>query len=123
MIRALLILVVLSSLPLRAAETTLFDFEAPTDLAAWSNLRLAGAKEQEPEMKFERVAEHATAGKHSLKLTFAGGRWPTLSTAAVPEDWAEFHTLQADITVSRPCLVGLAVIQEKSTRGADWDGV
>src|SRR5262249_10189786 len=97
----------------------LFDFETREDVAAWSNLTLP--KEKEPAIAIERVAEHATSGKHSLKLTFAGGTWPTLTTTRVPDDWTAFHTFLADVTVSRPCLVGFTVMQEKSTRGGGWE--
>ncbi|HYT87852.1 MAG TPA: DNRLRE domain-containing protein [Gemmataceae bacterium] len=101
-------------------EKRLFDFEDPADVKVWSSLELPGARE--PAVKRERVAEHATSGKHSLKLTFAGGRWPTVTTSAVPDDWESYQTFRADVTVSRPCLVGFAILQEKSSRAGGWDG-
>lgn len=102
-------------------ETLLFDFEKPADLKVWSNLQLPDGKQQEPPVKIELSAENATRGKHSLKLTFAGGRWPTITTTDVPADWMPYWTFQADVTASRHCLVGFTVLQEKSQRGGGWD--
>jgi hypothetical protein len=102
------------------AAKLLYDFEDPADIAAWSNLALPDGKE--PPVKWERVAEHATSGQHSLKITFAGGEWPTLTTTQVTEDWLNYSTFQADVTASRRCVVGFTVMQEKSTRAKGWDG-
>ena len=104
-------------------EVVLFDFETPADLAAWSNLTLEDARQKEPAAKLELSPESATRGKQSLKITFAGGRWPTVTTTAVPGDWMPFWTFAADVTVSRPCVVGFTVLQEKSQRGTGWDPV
>ena len=41
-----------------------FDFEEPADLQAWSNLALPDAKDKEPPIKLERVAETT----HSARL-------------------------------------------------------
>ncbi len=107
--------------PKALAEKVLFDFEAAGDLAAWSNLKLPKAKE--PPVKLERVAAHATSGKYSLKLTFAGGDWPTVTTTQVHGDWLPYQTLRADVSVSRPCVVGFTALLEKSVRGGDWDAL
>jgi hypothetical protein len=103
------------------AETVLFDFEEPSDLKAWTNLELPDAKDKEPPAQLALATDHATSGKHSLKVTFAGGHWPTITTTRVLDDWLPFQTFQADVTVSRPCLVGFTVLQEKSQRGGGWD--
>ena len=34
----------------------------------------------------------ASAKVHGLKLTFAGGGWPTVTTARVPTDWTDWHS-------------------------------
>jgi len=102
-------------------ETLLFDFEEQADLKAWSNLELPDARPKEPAAKIERSTEHATRGKHSLKITFAGGRWPTITTTQVPGDWMPYWTFRADVTASRTCAVGFTVLQEKSERGGGWD--
>jgi hypothetical protein len=101
------------------AEVLLFDFEDPADLAAWSNLGLRDGKE--PPAKMELASHNATRGKHSLKITFAGGRWPTVTTTQVPADWMPYWTFRADVTASRHCLIGFTVLQEKSQRGGGWD--
>ena len=105
------------------ADKLVCDFENPDDLKGWSNLTLEGAKEKEPAAKIERSTEHATSGKHSLKLTFAGGVWPTATTEVASQDWLAFKAFKADVTVSRPCVVGFTLLQEKSQRGDDWTPV
>ena len=105
----------------RSHEKMLFDFEAPTDLESWSNLVLPDAKMKEPPVKIELSKDRATSGKSCVKLTFAGGRWPTVSTAQVLDDWLPYQTFHADVTAARPCLVGFTAMQEKSKRGSGWD--
>src|SRR5688572_3432298 len=94
----------------QASETTLFDFEK--DVAGWA--ALPGGKEP------PAVVERAGSG---LKVTFAGGTWPTVASARVPADWTAFKTLTAEVEAPRPCLIGLTVFQEKSRRGDGWDDV
>ncbi|MDB5307375.1 MAG: hypothetical protein JWO38_1577 [Gemmataceae bacterium] len=103
------------------ADRVQYDFEAPADVKAWSNLEPAGARDQEPPARIEQSTDHATAGKHTLKLTFAGGRWPTVTTDQVTQDWLSFKTFKADVTVGRSCVVGFTLLQEKSRRGEGWD--
>jgi hypothetical protein len=106
------------------ADGVLFDFEDPADLAAWSSEPVAikpGQKQKDPPARFELASENATSGKHSLKITFAGGEWPTIATTRIPDDWLTHQTLRAEVTVSRPALVGFTVMQEKSLRGEGWE--
>jgi hypothetical protein len=100
-------------------EILLFDFEEQADLQAWSNLQLPD--QQEPPVRIELCRDNATHGKQCLKLTFAGGRWPTISTTHVPGDWMPYWTFKADVTAGRHCVVGFTVLQEKSQRGGGWD--
>jgi hypothetical protein len=102
-------------------ELLLFDFEEAADLKAWTNLELPDARVKEPAAILERSAENASSGKHSLKITFAGGTWPTLTTTSVPADWDAWHTLKADVTVDRPCVVGFGALQERSRRGEGYE--
>jgi hypothetical protein len=102
-------------------DLILFDFEKAGDLKAWTNLKLSGARFKEPAAKIERSTARASSGKHSLKITFAGGAWPTLTTTRVPADWSAWHTLKADVWVSRPCVVGFTVLQERSKRGQGYE--
>ena len=105
------------------AEKVVYDFEDAAGIKAWSNLVLPAAGDKEPPVKIEQSADHATAGKHSLKLTFAGGRWPTVATEGVSQDWLAYKTFKADVTVGRPCVVGFTLLQEKSQRGDGWEAV
>jgi len=102
----------------------LFDFEDPADLGGWSSPVIPGAKAKEPPVRIELAADNATSGKQSLKLTFDGGAWPAVATAAIPVkgNWSEFKTFKADVAASRPCLVGFRVLQEKSSRADSWEG-
>jgi hypothetical protein len=104
-----------------APDKVLFDFEDEADAKAWAPLALPkGPKEPAP--KVERVAANATSGKHSLRVTFAGGTWPTIATPQIPDDWMSWETFKADVTVSRDCVIGFTVMQEASTREPGWDG-
>ena len=103
------------------AVKVLFDFEEAPDLKAWTNLALPDAKEKEPPAKIELSTDHATSGKRSLKITFAGGSWPTITTTQVLDDWLPYNSFEADVMVSRPCLVGFTALQEKSQRGDGYD--
>jgi hypothetical protein len=101
----------------------LFDFENPADVKAWSNLEMSDVKAKEPPVQITLAPEHATSGKHSLKLTFAGGNWPTVTTTEVLNDWLPYQTIEADVTVARHCVVGFTALQEKSQRGEGWDAL
>ena len=133
------------------AGTVLFDFEAEADVAAWSNidvyaLREAEAKAsydaaakaaadpskvkpyrplvqpaKEPEVKIERTTEGATSGKHALKLTFAGGRMPTISTRSPLDDWRPYKTFSADVTADRTCMVVFRVMTGTGKYGTGWN--
>ena len=129
----------------------LFDFEDEADVKAWANvdvhaLREAEAKAaydaavktaadpaklppykplvqppKEPPVRIERTAEGATRGKRALKLTFAGGQFPTISTRSPLEDWRGYNTFQADVTADRTCLVVFRVMSETSKYGRGYN--
>ena len=82
------------------------------DAAAWAPLE--GGKD--PKAKVDRLPD-------GIKITFSGGRWPSVATGAVPDDWTPWKTLAADLTVARPCLVGFQAVQERSLRNDGWDGL
>jgi hypothetical protein len=105
------------------AGKVLYDFEDPAGLKAWENLELKGSKEKEPPVKMELSDEHAASGRHSLKLTFAGGQWPTVTTTDVTQDWLAFKTFRADVYAGRSCVIGFTLLQEKSLRGEGWEDV
>src|SRR4051812_41509881 len=87
-------------------DRVLFDFDKAEDAAAWS------ARDAARDPK----AALAWSSDKALRITFAGGRWPSVATSAVPEDWSPCKTLAAEVTVTRPCLIGFQVVQEKSKR-------
>jgi hypothetical protein len=105
------------------AEKVVYDFEEPAGIKAWSQVAPTDANDKEPPVKIEQSTDHATAGKHSLKLTFSGGRWPTVGTAGVVQDWLTYKTFKADVTVGRSCVVGFTLLQEKSRQGDGWEAV
>jgi len=94
---------------LPAPARVLFDFEDADEAGRWSEYALTGVKEKEPPVRIDRDGS-------ALKLTFAGGFWPAVSTEriSVPGDWKEFQTLTAEVTTDRRCLIGFRVLQEKS---------
>jgi hypothetical protein len=83
------------------------------EAGAWAPLEIS----KDPRAKVERTAEG------TLRVTFAGGHWPTIATSAIPEDWTPWKTFAAEVTVGRDCLVGFEAIQEKSRRDDSWEGV
>jgi hypothetical protein len=105
------------------AGKVVYDFEDPAGIKAWSQLPPPGAAGKDPTVSVEQSTDHATSGRHSLKLTFAGGRWPTVGTDAVSQDWLAYKTFRADVTVGRACVVGFTLLQEKSQPGDGWEAV
>jgi len=101
--------------PIRAVA--LFDFANPAAAKIWSPLALP---------KFNDPPAAAVIAKddggRGLKITFAGGAWPTVTTETMLDDWLPYRTFKADLYVSRPCVVGFQALQEKSTREPGWDG-
>jgi len=76
--------------------------EKAADAASWQDLGLA----KEPKAKVER----GPAGR--FRIVYAGGRWPTVATSEIPEDWSPWKTLAAEVTVERDCLFGFEAVQE-----------
>jgi hypothetical protein len=103
------------------AEHLVFDFENLDDLKSWSNIEPPHTKTKEPAARIELSKEHATSGKQSLKVTFAGGNWPAITTTHVHDDWLPYQTFHADVWAPRPCVVGFTALQEKSERGEGWE--
>lgn len=107
--------------PARADDLLLFDFEEAADIEAWTNLEPEGTGTKEPAARIERSTDMASSGKHSLKITFGGGAWPTLTTTSVTSDWNPWETFEADVAVGRACVVGFTVLQERSQRGEGYE--
>jgi hypothetical protein len=102
-----------------AAETPpdalLFSFEKDADLAAWAPVKLAEAKSEQPAPKIELSSEGATSGKSCLKITFAGGQWPTVGTSVIPVKgtWKEYQTVKAHLTVDHDVIAYFGIGQGK----------
>jgi len=108
---------------LAAAEKVLFEFKHGADLKAWSqflpdNLKVPGAKE--PPVKIELSGENAASGKRCLKLTFSGGKYPTVATHSPLEDWTVYNSFKADVTASRTCLLAFRVVREDDKEHRGW---
>jgi len=111
--RTMLIGAILSAVAMADdGDRVLFTFEKAEEAAAWSNLDAV----KEPAAKVELTSTK------TLRISFSGGRWPSVATAAVPEDWTPWKSLAAEVTVGRPCLVGFQAMQERSRRDPGWDG-
>ncbi len=131
-------LLVLAAKPAAADDKVLYDFEDEASVKAWANvdvyaLREAEAKAAkaavtpaakppavEPPVKIEWTTEGATRGQHALKLTFAGGRMPTISAPAPLDDWRPYKGFAADVTASRTCIVVFRAMTATSKYGTAY---
>lgn len=106
--------VLLACATLQADEKVLFDFTAPDSASHWKAHRLPQLVAPEPEPSVEHVPASAT-NPASLKITFAGGVWPTVATTTIPVtgNWKEFQSIRLDLTVDRPCVAYLRIHQTK----------
>jgi hypothetical protein len=109
--------------PQKLPDQLLYDFEDSTSLSKWSDLELPGAEAKEPAIGRELSLEHPTSGQKSLKLTFAGGKFPTLTTTEVAGDWTAYQSFKADVWASRPGVIGFTALLEKSERGSSWEAI
>ena len=96
----------------RQADRVLYDFEKESDVASWKPAQ-AVENGKDPDAKVEWSTEGATSGKHAMKITFDGGQFPAVEAAVPDADWASFASVKVDITVGRPCVVGIRVQSEK----------
>ena len=95
-------------------EKVLFDFEDEAEVKGWQQTQLPKAKTPEPEVQLALATQHFTSGQHALKLTYAGGTFPTIASKRVPEDLTPYGTLKADVTVGRPMVIGFRIMQDNS---------
>jgi len=120
-----------------AGDRVLFDFQEPGCEKAWSNidiyaLRQAEAKAgqpaatlpaalpAEPPVKIEQGERSAAGGRHALKLTFAGGRLPTVSAKSPLENWLPYKSFRAEATASRTCLLVFRAMARTSRYGTAY---
>jgi hypothetical protein len=74
----------------------------------------------EPAVRIERSAPGAD-GKCGLKLTFAGGRMPTISAPCLLDDWRPYQGFVADVTASRTCVVVFRAMAQTSKYGTGYN--
>jgi hypothetical protein len=133
-----------------AADKILFDFEEADSVNAWSNIDMHALREaeakaahaavlkaspdpskvpaykplpavaKEPDVKIEWTTESATRGQHAMKLTFSGGRMPTISAPAPLDDWRPYKGFAADVTASRTCIVVFRAMAATSKYGTAY---
>jgi len=137
------------AIDLHAADITIW----PGDVKAWTNIDVYALREAEAKAAYDDAAkgapdpvkiapykelvqpakepdiqiEQATdgvSGKRGMRLTFAGGRMPTIAMKPSETDWTKFKTFKATVTASRTCLVVFRVMCDKSQYGTQHnDGV
>jgi hypothetical protein len=101
-------------------DQVLFAFEGASAAQDWAPVRLPDIEKDSPAPHIEVItdpkatATNGQAGKR-LKITFAGGEWPTIGTTNIPVqgNWKSFQTLKADLTVDRPSVAYFRVYQGK----------
>lgn len=108
---------------LEAAEDKdqiLFNFESESTPKDWAPVKLSELEKDQPPPQTEIVATPKTKGddrpaSRCLKVTFAGGDWPTVATTKipVPGNWKNFQTLKAEVTVDRPSVAYFRINQGK----------
>ena len=111
-----------AALGVAAEDKVLFDFAAPSGVRDWAPVKLPELAKEQPAPKIEIVpagdasagAASATAGSR-LKITFAGGDWPAVSTTKflVAGNWKAYQTLKADLTVDHSCVAYFRICQGK----------
>jgi hypothetical protein len=117
---AVTVMLVLAA-PADAEPKVLFDFESPADAASWTMVEPPGCEMKEPAASAEASPAGATSGNSALKITYAGGRLPAVTTGKLSaSDWTPYAVIRADVTVDRPSVVGLRILQEKSARVNNW---
>lgn len=128
-----------------AEDHVLFDFKEPGCDRAWSNvdiyaLRQAEAKTEaearakagqpvatlpaalpaEPPVRIDRSDQGAGGGRYALKLTFAGGQFPTVSAKSPLADWRPYKSFRAEATASRTCLLVFRAMARTSRYGTSY---
>jgi hypothetical protein len=71
-----------------AAQKILFDFESESELEKLN---------WECHKWFELSEEHATSGKHSLRVILPPGQYPGINFQEIKKDWSESNYLKMDI--------------------------
>lgn len=137
--------VLLSGRTALAAEKLLFGFEDEGSVTAWSNINVYALREAEaqaaaaaspatapaykppasvppePPVKIEWTASNVASGRHALRLSFAGGRFPTISAAGPLDDWRPYKPFHADVAAGRTCMVIFRAMAKTSKYGTSYN--
>jgi hypothetical protein len=140
----------LSAGPAGAEDKILFDFDNESDVKSFANIDVYALREAEAKAAIEAVAKVATnpataptykppasmpsepavkieqsaagaTGKRGLKLTYAGGRMPTISAKSPLDNWRPFKSFRADVTVDRTCMVVFRAMAQTSKYGTAYN--
>jgi hypothetical protein len=109
--------------PVSAEEKVLFDFKDDRSLKGWAQYlpekaRVPGHKE--PPVKIELARNPEAPERSSLKLTYAGGRFPTVATRSPVEDWTGWRTFKAEVSAPRRCVAAFRVVGLDDERHHGW---
>jgi hypothetical protein len=98
-------------------DQVLFNFAGQSAIKDWKPMKLPEVNEEQPAPTIESATTKADDGatSESLKITFAGGDWPTVGTTniPIPGNWKSFQTLRAELTVDRESVAYFRVCQGK----------
>lgn len=102
-------------------DQVLFNFKGEAAAKDWAPVNLPEVAKEQPAAKIEIVPSPKTKvngdqADKCLKITFAGGDWPTIGTTKIPIEgnWKSFQTLKAELTVDRPSVAYFRIYQGKS---------
>src|SRR6185437_13329214 len=100
------------------ADVSLFDFARSPTTDGWAPVKLAELKADQPAAKVEISRDTSAVGKSNvgqsaMKITFAGGQWPTIGTSIIPVKgtWKEFHTVKATLIVEHSAVAFIGIGQ------------
>jgi hypothetical protein len=100
-------------------DQVLLHFEGTSAAKDWAPVKLPEVDKEQPAPMIEIVQPaNATKGERAgngLKITFAGGDWPTVATTKIPVQgtWKTYQTLKAELTVDRPSVAYVRINQGK----------
>jgi len=101
-------------------DQALFRFEGEASATDWMPVKLPEIDKEQPPPTIEIVAQPKSKAGDTpvgkcLKITFAGGEWPTVATTKIPVagNWKSYQTLKADVTVDRPSVAYFRIYQGK----------
>jgi len=82
----------------------LFDCVAAAAAVSWQPVTGEGLSAVSTNGTTAEMAQRGAGAARRLKLTFGGGRWPTLSRSTMLRDWVPFGAFHVEVRASRDCL-------------------